>query len=106
LQVREEAAQAQADAARTIELKQRLADRLHAALRATYAESARLDDQLGTEQANRARMTSALQAIQDHASAITTRSRAYRLLRLLTGLRRRIEMIAWEASRALDPDGG
>ena len=68
--------------------------------------AARLDDQLGTEQANRARMTSALQAIQDHASAITTRSRAYRLLRLLTGLRRRIEMIAGEASRALDPDGG
>ena len=106
LQVREEAAQAQADAARTIELKQRLADRLHAALRATYAESARLDDQLGTEQANRARMTSALQAIQDHVSTITTRSRAYRLLRLLTGLRRKIEMIAGEASRALDPDGG
>jgi glycosyltransferase involved in cell wall biosynthesis len=106
LQVREEAAQAQADAARTIELKQRLADRLHAALRATYAESARLDDQLGTEQANRARMTSALQAIQDHVSTITTRSRAYRLLRLLTGLRRRIEMIAGEASRALDPNDG
>src|SRR5262249_25089995 len=56
LQFREEAAQAQADAARTTELKQHLADRLHAALRATYAESARLDDQLGTEQTNRARM--------------------------------------------------
>jgi glycosyltransferase involved in cell wall biosynthesis len=101
LQVRDEAAQAQADAARTIELKQRLADRLHGALQETYAEATRLDDQLGTEQIDRARMISALQAIQDHASTITTRSRAYRLLRLLTRLRGRIEMIAGEAARAL-----
>ena len=105
LHVREQATQAQTDAARTIEVKQRVADRLHAALRATYAEAARLDEQLGTEQADRARMMCALRAIQDHASTITTRSRAYRLLRLLTGLRRRMEMIAAEAARAPPPRG-
>ena len=86
------AARAQEFAAQAVTAKQQLADRLHAALNASYAEAVRLSDQADTAQ-------SALQAIATHVDAITTRSRAYRMVRLFKGLRRRIEMIG-AAARA------
>jgi hypothetical protein len=70
---------------------------MHAALNATYAE-ARLSDQ--RDAASGQRRGRALQAIAAHADAITTRSRAYRLVRMFKGLRRRIEMIG-EAARGV-----
>ena len=86
VRVREEAAAA-------VEAGQRLAERLHAALNATYAEALHVSDQRDAAHA-------ALQAIAAHADAITTRSRAYRLVRMFKGLRRRIEMIG-EAARGV-----
>src|SRR5436309_2012791 len=68
---------------------------------ATYAEASRMNAEREGAQAERARMPSALEAIAEHAQAIATRSRVYRLARLFGGLRRRIEMIAAEAARAL-----
>jgi glycosyltransferase involved in cell wall biosynthesis len=85
---------AQEAAAQAAEAKQRLADRLHAALNVTYAEAMRLNDRRETAEA-------ALQAIAAHTDAITTRSRVYRLARVFGGLRRRIETIAAEAARGL-----
>src|SRR5262249_8436766 len=84
LQVREEAAHAQADAARTIDLKQRLADRLHAALRTTYAEAARLS----SDAAQAAATANALRAevLQFREEAAQEQADAARTIDLKQGL--------------------
>ena len=86
VRVQAQAVRVQEQAAAAAEAKQRIAERLHAALNATYAEAQRVSDQRDAAHA-------ALLAIAAHAEAITTRSRAWRLVRMFKGLRRRIEMI-------------
>jgi hypothetical protein len=101
VRVQQALARAHEGAAEVAAARQHLADRLHAALNATYSAAMRVSDQLDVANADKVRMTAALQAIAGHIEAITTRSRVYRLTRLFKGLRRRIEMIAAEAARAL-----
>jgi len=93
VRAREDAVRAQEEAARVAAARQRLAGRMHAALNATYAEALRLSDQRDAASGQRDAAQAALRDIAAHADAITTRSRAFQLVRMFKGLRRRIEMI-------------
>jgi hypothetical protein len=101
VRAQEEAVRRQEAAVQAVADRQRLAARMHAALNATYAEALRLSDQRDAASGQRDAARAALQDIAAHAEAITTSSRAWRLVRMFKGLRRRIEMIATEAGRAL-----
>jgi hypothetical protein len=96
---REEAVRAREEASRAGAANQQVVERLHAALRASYAAALHLGDQRDAAGDQRDAAQAALVEIAAHAEAITKRSRAWRLVRMFGGLRRRIEMIA-EAARA------
>jgi hypothetical protein len=98
---REEAARAHGAATEAAEEKQRLVERVHAALRASYAEALRLSDERDATSGRHDAAQAALRDIAAHAEAITTRSRAWRLMRMFKGLRRRIEMIGAAARKGM-----